>query len=48
VKDAGPSDVMDLLLLTQYFDMIKDVGVKNKTGTTLFLPHGPHSIQVLK
>ena len=46
VKDAGPGDVMDLLLLTQYFDMIKDVGTKNKTGSTLFLPHGPHSIQV--
>ena len=46
VKDAGPGDVMDLLLLTQYFDMLKDVGTKNKTGSTLFLPHGPHSIQV--
>ena len=39
---------MDLLLLTQYFDMIKDIGVKNKTGTTLFLPHGPHSIKDLR
>ena len=31
---------MDLLLLTQYFDMIKDLGGKNKANSTLFLPHG--------
>ncbi len=26
VEGATPEDVMELLLLTQYFDMIKDIG----------------------
>jgi hypothetical protein len=39
---------MDLLLLTQYFDMIKDIGIRNKTGSTLFLPHGPQSVRQLR
>lgn len=28
VDGTGPKDVMDLLLLTQYFDMIKEIGSK--------------------
>lgn len=46
VSGAGPKDVMDLLLMTQYFEMVKDIG---KTGSsTLFLPHGPSGIKQLK
>ena len=47
VEGTGPKDVMDLLLLTQYFDMIKDIG-KHKTCITIFLPHIPHSIEQLR
>jgi Mor family transcriptional regulator len=47
VDGAGPKDVMDLLLLTQYFDMIKDIGTK-KNGSTIFLPHGPHAVERLR
>ena len=47
VDGAGPKDVMDLLLMTQYFDMIKDIGSK-KAGSTIFLPHGPHAVEKLR
>lgn len=43
---AGPKDVMDLLLLTQYFDMIRDLG--HKRSNTLFLPHGPRAVDQLR
>eukprot|EP01041_Mallomonas_annulata_P005689 gene5689-11476_t len=48
VPGASPTDVMDLLLLTQYFDMMKDVGGKGKTNSAIFIPHGPHAIQDLR
>ena len=48
IDGAGPQDVMYLLLVTQYFDMMKDVGGKSKTGNTLFLPHGPQAIAQLR
>ncbi len=32
VHGASAKDVIDLLLLTQYFDTIKDVGVKGAGG----------------
>lgn len=37
VKGSSTKDVMDLLLLTQYFDMIRDVGSANHCKTT-FVP----------
>ncbi len=46
VHGAGPKDVMDLLLLTQYFDMIRDLG--HKRNNTLFLPHGPRAVDQLR
>jgi hypothetical protein len=50
VDDAGPKDVMDLLLVTQYFDMLKDVGGRGaSTGnSTIFIPHGPHAVRALQ
>ena len=38
---------MDLLLLTQYFDMLKDVG-QHGAGKTLFLSHSPDSVTELQ
>ena len=40
IKGATPKDVMDMVMLTQYFDTMKDIGSSSK-NTTLFLPHGP-------
>jgi len=51
VEGAGPKDVMDLLLMTQYFDTLKDVGVRGAQGgpgKTLFLPHGPNAVTQLR
>lgn len=47
VQGTTAKDVMDLLLLTQYFDTIKDIGHKT-SGGTLFLPHGPDSVGALR
>ena len=38
---------MDLLLLTQYFDMLRDVGQSSKAAT-VFLPHAPQSVASLQ
>lgn len=52
VQGAGAKDVMDLLLLTQYFDTLKDIGVRNagqnSSGKTLFLPHGPGAVAEMR
>jgi hypothetical protein len=47
VEGTTAKDVMDLLLLTQYFDTLKDIG--NHGGKkTLFLQHGPASVTELQ
>lgn len=43
VSDVNSRDVMELLLITQYFDTLKDIGASAR-GTTVFLPHGPGAI----
>lgn len=49
VEGATPKDVMDLLLMTQYFDTLKNMGSSAAPGSgTLFIPHGPHSINDLR
>ena len=40
VPGTSPQDVMNLILMTQYFDMLKDIGQSSKTNTIL-LPHSP-------
>ena len=47
IAGTTPKDVMDLLLLTQYFDMLKDVG-QHGAGKTLFLSHAPDSVTQLQ
>ena len=48
IAGTTPKDVMDLLLLTQYFDMLKDVGSSGSGGKTLFLPHAPSAVGDLR
>lgn len=43
VDGTGPMEVMNLVLMTQYFDMLKSVGADGKNGT-IFIPHSPGSI----
>ena len=43
VKGTTPKDVMDLLLLTQYFDLLRDVG-----ADTIFMQHEPDAVSHLQ
>lgn len=36
-------DVLELMLMTQYFDMLRDVGSNGKNAT-IFVPHTPGAI----
>ncbi len=40
VDGARAEDVMNLVLMTQYFDTIKDIGASSKSNTIL-IPHSP-------
>ncbi|MEJ2116493.1 MAG: SPFH domain-containing protein, partial [Alphaproteobacteria bacterium] len=40
VPGATPQDVMNLVLMTQYFDTLKEVGASAKSNT-LVVPHSP-------
>jgi regulator of protease activity HflC (stomatin/prohibitin superfamily) len=44
VAGASTSDVMQLVLITQYFDTIKTIGESDKTNT-LFLSHSPGAVR---
>jgi len=44
VTGASASDVMQLVLVTQYFDTLKSIGESNKTNT-LFLTHSPGAVK---
>lgn len=43
VAGASPRDVMNIMMLTQYLDMLKDVGCTNSRDT-LFVPHTPNAL----
>lgn len=40
VDDIGSREVMEMMLITQYFDTLKDIGANNKSST-VFVPHQP-------
>ncbi|XP_023522324.1 hypersensitive-induced response protein 4-like [Cucurbita pepo subsp. pepo] len=44
VEGTSAKEVMDLILITQYFDTIKDLGHSSK-NTTVFIPHGPGHVR---
>ena len=44
VEGASAKDVMQLVLITQYFDTLKSIGENDKTNT-LFLAHSPGSVR---
>jgi hypothetical protein len=43
VSEVGSRDVLTLMLLTQYFDAIKEIGVSGK-ATTVFVPSNPGAV----
>ncbi|KAL4448951.1 hypothetical protein ABPG77_007668 [Micractinium sp. CCAP 211/92] len=43
VTDVNSRDVMELLLITQYFDTLKDIGLSGKSST-VFMNHSPGTL----
>jgi len=46
VPGSTPKDVMDLVLVTQYFDTIKEIGSHGRANT-LFIPHSPGAVAAI-
>jgi len=46
VPGATPQDVMNLVLMTQYFDTLKEIGASSHSNTIL-IPHSPGHLQDL-
>lgn len=45
VSDVSSKDVMDLIMITQYFDMMHNIGCAPNKGTnTIFIPHSPGAV----
>ncbi|XP_077245142.1 SPFH/Band 7/PHB domain-containing membrane-associated protein family [Tasmannia lanceolata] len=44
VEGTSAKEVMDLIMVTQYFDTLKDLGNSSK-NTTVFIPHGPGHVR---
>jgi hypothetical protein len=39
VLGTTPKEVMDMVLVTQYFDTMKEIGASSR-NSTVFIPHG--------
>jgi len=46
VDGTNTKDVMDLILVTQYFDTIKEIGA-HSGGNTIFIPHSPGAVETV-
>ena len=44
VPGVSAADIMNLVLVTQYFDTLKEIGANNKSNTIL-LPHSPAGLK---
>jgi len=44
VPGTSSKDVMDMVLVTQYFDTMKDIGASSKSSA-VFIPHGPGAVR---
>jgi regulator of protease activity HflC (stomatin/prohibitin superfamily) len=44
VPGTSAKDVMDMVLVTQYFDTMKEIGAASKSSA-VFFPHGPGDIR---
>jgi hypothetical protein len=43
VAGASPQDVMTLVMMTQYFDTLSNIGARDKSSVIL-LPHSPGAL----
>ncbi|KAK1298691.1 Hypersensitive-induced response protein 1 [Acorus calamus] len=44
VPGTTAKDVMDMVLITQYFDTMKEIGASSKSSS-VFIPHGPGAVR---
>ncbi|KAA8530316.1 hypothetical protein F0562_005025 [Nyssa sinensis] len=44
VPGTTAKDVLDMVLITQYFDTMKEIGASSKTSA-VFIPHGPGAVR---
>ncbi|KAK0584398.1 hypothetical protein LWI29_012671 [Acer saccharum] len=44
VPGTSAKDVLDMVLITQYFDTMKEIGASSKSSA-VFIPHGPGAVQ---
>ena len=44
VRGTTAKDVMDMVLATQYFDTLKEIGAASKSSP-VFIPHGPGAVR---
>jgi regulator of protease activity HflC (stomatin/prohibitin superfamily) len=44
VPGTSAKDVLDMVLVTQYFDTMRDIGASAK-NSTVFIPHGPGAVK---
>ncbi|KAG0494258.1 hypothetical protein HPP92_005252 [Vanilla planifolia] len=44
VPGTSAKDVMDMVLITQYFDTMKEIGAASKSSA-VFIPHGPGAVK---
>ncbi|CAL1368155.1 unnamed protein product [Linum trigynum] len=44
VPGTSAKDVMDMVLVTQYFDTMKEIGAASKSSA-IFIPHGPGAVR---
>jgi hypothetical protein len=47
VPGTTAKDVMNLVLMTQYFDMLKEIGASNRSNAIL-IPHSPGNLTALQ
>ena len=44
VPGTTSKDIMDMVLVTQYFDTMKEIGASSKSNS-VFIPHGPGAVK---
>jgi len=44
VPGTSAKDVMDMVLVTQYFDTMKEIGASSRSSS-VFIPHGPGAVK---
>ena len=43
ISDLSATDVMNIVMLTQYFDTLKEIGANNKSNS-IMIPHSPNAV----